>query len=273
MDISPKESVINYISNGRAKVAMAPIKFFLLSFLGGMFTAFSSALTNTVAHSFTTDGAIRLINGMLFPLGFMMAVLIGAELFLGNNLLIMNVLDKKMKLIEMFKVIFFSYIGNFIGAIFVAYLCVTSRQLDLSSGGLAVFTIKVALGKSGFGFMKSFILGILCNLLVCTGVIILSRSTLTLSRMMLAFLPISIFVGSGYENSIANLYYVPAGIFAKMNERYVSLALEAGLNIELLNWKNFFTGNLIPSSLGNIVGGMMIGVILWYVYAKEDKKV
>lgn len=192
-----------------------------------------------------------------------MVILMGAELFTGNCLIAISVLEKKARLSEMLKNWVVVYLGNFAGALLVAAACACAGQFNYSAGNLAVFTMKMAAGKCALSFSDAFILGVVCNVLVCLGVLCAMTAKDTTGKILGAFIPVALFVMCGFEHSVANMYYVPAGLFAKMMPEYAALAAEAGLDLSGLTWSNFFIHNLVPVTLGNMIGGSGIGILLW----------
>ena len=160
-------------------------------------------------------------------------------------------------------------IGNFLGAVLVAAGVAFLGCLNLSGGGFAVSAMKVAAAKSSLSFMKAVGLGFFCNVLVTIGVLISLGAKDTIGRFIGAYMPVAFFVICGFEHSIANMYYVPVGIFAASEPAYQTLAVKAGVNLSALNWGSFVTGNLIPVSIGNILGGLAISFVFWYCYGKK----
>ena len=261
--LSPLQTVETYAEVGAKKCKKSPVAVFLLAILAGMLIAFAGAATNTGAHSAGAVGAVRIICGVFFPFGLGMVILTGAELFTGNCLITISVLEKKATVGGMLKNWCIVYLGNFVGSLLVAAGCAYFGQLNYSAGGLAVFTMKLAAGKCALPFANGLILGIFCNVLVCLGVICAMTAKDTAGKILGAFIPVALFVLCGFEHSIANMFYVPAGLFAKSIPAYAALAAEAGLDLSALTWGNFLIGNLIPVTLGNIIGGCGTGALLW----------
>jgi formate/nitrite transporter len=241
----------------------------VLAILAGMLIAFAAAASSTAAHSVANVGLARTITAAIFPFGLGMVVLMGAELFTGSCLIATSALDKRVRLITMLKNWLLVYIGNFIGSIIVAAGGAFSGQFKYSAGGLAVATIKTAAAKCALPFGSALILGIFCNVLVCLGVLLALSAKDTSGKILGAYLPVFFFVISGFEHSVANMYYIPAGIFAKMNPVYAQLAATAGVDVSKLTWGNFLLGNLLPVTLGNIIGGVAVGALLWYCFLRK----
>jgi formate/nitrite transporter len=141
---------------------------------------------------------------------------------------------------------------------------------------LGVTTLKIGVYKVGLTFSQAFYLGILCNWLVCIAVWMATGAKDITGKLFAIFFPIWLFITSGFEHSVANMYYIPAAIMAKGNETWVASALEHGLSAEkldALNWNSFIFNNLVPVTLGNIVGGgFFVGMIYWFVYKPRKEK-
>jgi len=269
---TPGEITENY-SNTGAKKATAPVlQLILLGILAGFIIAVGSAATNTATHTITDSAVSRIIYGLLFPFGLGMVIVLGAELFTGNNMIIISVLDGKAKISGMLRNWLIVYFANFFGAVLLAAGCAFFGQFNYSDGGLAVYTMNVALKKSTMTFENAVVLGIFCNLLVCIGVLCSLSAKSTSGRIIGAYIPIAFFVLSGFEHSIANMYYISAGLFAKLVPSYAAKAIEMGVNLEMLTWSNMIFKNLIPVTLGNTIGGLLIGIIFWACYLRKTTK-
>ena len=183
---------------------------------------------------------------------------------------------KKYSFVSVARVLTIVFLSNFIGSVLLAFFVFASGQWDYSSGLLGAFTIKIAMGKVSTTFFKGFFSGIMCNIFVCGAVLMASAAKDVAGKVWAAFFPIFAFVISGYEHCVANMYYIPAGIFAMQNDTYVNIAMEKyGYTAEQLanlNWVNFFIKNELPVTLGNIVGGMFLGVILYVIHKKNWNK-
>lgn len=217
-----------------------------------------------------TLGIGKLIQGLTFTPGLIFVLIGGAELFTGNNLMVISVFDKKLRIKELFRAWGLVYIGNFIGSIFVAFLLLKSGQWKAGDMALGARVILLANSKVNLGFFEALIFGIFCNWLVCLGVWMSFGSDSQVGKMLSAFFPVMLFVLSGFEHSIANMYYVPAGIFAKSIPEYVAASgLEASA-LGNLTWGGFFANNLLPVTIGNIIGGaIFVGLAYWLAYRKR----
>lgn len=268
--LSPKEFLEHYAASGTAKTQRSAGRLLCLSTLAGVFIALACATANTAVHSMTNVGLARTVCGLLFPFGLCMVIVTGAELFTGNSLLVLSLLEGKCTLPGLLRNWGMVYLGNFLGAFLTAAGCVFFGQLNYSAGGLAVYTIRLAASKCGISFLNGFGLGIFCNLLVCLGVLMALSARDGAGRLMGAFLPVCYFVICGFEHCVANMYYISAGLLAVQNPEYLRLAQQAGVDLGGLTVGNFLLGNLLPVTLGNIVGGVGLGVLLWYSHLKKS---
>lgn len=261
---SPAEVTKNFADFGVIKAQKPLKKLFIQAIPAGLFIAFASAVANTAAFGFETESARRLASGLIFPFGLAMVILLGTELFTGNVLMSITALNRQTDWRTVLRSWGIAFLGNLLGALILSFGNAYFGQLQWGAGGLAVFTMKVAAAKCSLPFMNAFVLGLFCNILVCGAVLLSMTSKDTTGKILGAFLPIALFVTAGYEHSVANMYYIPAGLFALHNPEYVSQALQAGVDLSRLTWSNFFLGNILPVTLGNIVGGFAVGWFMWY---------
>lgn len=268
--LSPKEFLERYAASGTAKTQKNIGRLLCLSALAGAFIALASAAANTAVHGITDVGLARMVCGLLFPFGLCMVIVTGAELFTGNSLLVLSLLEGKCTLSGLLRNWGIVYLGNFLGALLTAAGCVFFGQLNYSAGGLAVYTIRLAAAKCNISFLSGFGLGIFCNLLVCLGVLMALSAQDGAGRLMGAFLPVCYFVLCGFEHCVANMYYISAGLLAVQNPVYLQLAQQAGVDLSSLTVGNFLLRNLLPVTLGNILGGVGLGALLWYAHLKKD---
>lgn len=271
--LNPGEFVETYAKLGAAKAKAPAARLFILGILAGFFIAMAGAATNTAAFSFSSPSAVKLVCGLLFPFGLVMVILTGAELFTGNCLMAISLLSRSAGIGGVLRNLVIVYFGNFFGALLGAAACVLAGQFELSGGTLAVYTMKLAAAKCSLSFGRAFLLGVLCNILVCTAVSCSIMAKSLPGKAVGAYLPICFFVLCGFEHCIANMYYIPAGLFAKAVPGYAELALAAGIDLGALSWGRFLLNNLLPVTLGNVAGGVGLAVLLWvcHSYRKEGK--
>ena len=269
LSFSPAELTARYAEAGAAKAKRPAPLLIVLGILAGALIALGSAATNTAAYGIQDTWTARTICGLLFPFGLGMVVVIGAELFTGNCLITISLLDRRCTAAQMLRSWVIVYFSNFAGALLVAAGCAWFGQLNYSNGALAIYTMKVAASKCVIPFQNGVVLGFLCNLLVCLGVLMAMSAKDTTGRILGAFLPVSYFVLCGFEHCVANMYYISAGLMAKAVPAYAQLASESGLDLSALNLTNFLVGNLIPVTIGNILGGAALGWLMWFCHLKK----
>lgn len=260
--IATKEVAQNYVSIGEGKVKQSASKLFVLGILAGFFIAIAGTGAAAAAVSVQEASAAKLINACIFPAGLAMVIIAGSELFTGNCLLIIPLLEKKITLIEMLKNWGVVYLGNFVGSLFCVILCTYGHVYSLFNDGLANNLMDTAVMKANLTFEDALLKGILCNVLVCVAVWMTFSAQTAAGKIISLFFPILVFVVSGFEHSVANMSYISSGLF--MKSAY-------GMEAATLTWFKFIVGNLVPVTIGNIIGGFMVGGAYWFAYLKKDK--
>ncbi|WP_417203577.1 formate/nitrite transporter family protein [Acetoanaerobium sticklandii] len=274
--LTPKEIATATIETGIKKVKTKPLNQFILGILAGAFIAFASEGSNMAAFNLfakpETYGLGKALAGVVFATGLMLVIIAGGELFTGNTLITIGVLEKKIKLKDMLSNWFFVYLGNFVGALFIAYMMNMSGLFNSGDNMLGGITLKIAAYKTHLTFSQAFYLGIMCNWLVCIAVWMSYGAKDIIGKCFAIFFPISLFITSGFEHSIANMYYIPAGILAKSNASWVEASGLTAEKLAHLNWNTFITKNLIPVTIGNIVGGViLVAGVYWFTYYKNSE--
>jgi len=274
--LTPKEIVTATIETGIKKVKTKPLNQFILGILAGAFIAFASEGSNMAAFNLfakpETYGLGKALAGVVFATGLMLVIIAGGELFTGNTLITIGVLEKKIKLKDMLSNWFFVYLGNFVGALFIAYMMNMSGLFNSGDNMLGGITLKIAAYKTHLTFSQAFYLGIMCNWLVCIAVWMSYGAKDIIGKCFAIFFPISLFITSGFEHSIANMYYIPAGILAKSNASWVEASGLTAEKLAHLNWNTFITKNLVPVTIGNIVGGaILVAGVYWFTYYKNSE--
>lgn len=270
---SPVEVVEMSLNAGVDKARQPFLKMLLLGIMSGAFVALGGAASSTAVHSIPNVGIDRLIIGIIFPVGLMMIIFTGGELFTGNCLMLMGVLDKKISIKAFVRNLVVVYFSNLLGALLVSGLLYISGNLNYTDGLLGAYAIKTAVAKVSITPIKGIASGILCNILVCVAVILSTASRDIVGKIWAIFFPIMVFVVSGFEHCIANMFFIPIGIMAAQNPTYVAKAQEAyGLlpeQIESLTILNSL-GNFIPVTIGNIIGGMLcVALPLFVAHSKH----
>lgn len=270
-----KEIIEMNMSGGVNKANLKLTKMIFLGILAGMFIALGAATGNTAVHTIKDVGLARTLAGAIFPVGLMMIVFVGGELFTGNCLMIMGVMDKRIKLWQLIRNLVVVFLSNLVGSLIIVFLINYCGNLDYTSGALGAYTIKVALGKVSITPLKGVLSGILCNILVCVAILMAAASKEAVGKIFAIWFPIFAFVIGGFEHIVANMYYIPAGLVAATNPDYVAKAQELyGITSEQLNQLNIsgLLSNFIPVTIGNILGGMVfVGCLVYYINIKADK--
>ena len=273
---TPSEVIKSNIKSAVAKANLPLAKMILLGMMAGAFIAFGGAASSVAAHGVADVGLARSIAGAIFPVGLMLVVFTGSELFTGNSLMIMAVMDKKITLLKMIRNLVVVYFANFIGALIIDVLVFLSGQFDFSGGGLGAYTIKVALAKTSIAPVTAVISGILCNILVCLAIVLAGTAKDSIGRIFGIFFPIAAFVVCGFEHCVANMFYIPAGMLAATNTAYVQKAHELyGITAQQCSSLTHFAGteSLLFVTIGNIIGGVLfVGVVLYMVHIKLSGK-
>ena len=276
MYFTSKEAVDNYKEASKAKAALPFGKLWVKSMLAGMMIAMGAAGSNVAAHAISNVGLARLTAAVVFPVGLMMVILMGAELFTGDCLMAMALPEKKITFGQFVKVLVGGYFGNWVGAALLAAAAYISGQFNYTNGLLGAYTIKVALGKTSLDFGTAFVSGILCNILVCAAVLMAGCAKDISGKLLVSFFVIMLFVTSGFEHCVANMYYITAGLIAKLNSQYVEVAMSSygftEAQLATLNIKTFVIDNLVPVTLGNIAGGSVLFGLAMYFTTRDSKK-
>lgn len=270
-DLTPAEVATKAVGVGVKKAGLDFWTMFVLALFGGAFIAIGAVLATTVG----TNGAEfpyglnALLKGLIFTVGLILVIVAGAELFTGNNLMLIAVLNKKITLGKMLRNWGVVYIGNLIGSVIVALIMVMSKQYTFAGGAIGKTALTIANTKSGLEFWSALGLGIMCNILVCLAVWMTFSARTTAGKILAIIPPISAFVAAGFEHSVANMYFIPVGLFIKaFNPEFAAQAGE----FANLSWANFFVKNLLPVTIGNIIGGaIFIGAVYWFIYLRKQK--
>lgn len=276
--LTPEEIANTTVEVGIKKTNLSFTHQLILGILAGAFIAFASEGSNMAAFNLfrkpETYGLGKTMAGLIFGTGLMLVILAGGELFTGNALIIISVLEKKVKLREMLRNWCTVYIGNLIGSLLIVFMMVQSGLFNSGANGLGGETIKIAAYKVNLPFMSALYLGIMGNWIVCLAVWLAFAAKSMTGKILGIFFPIWLFVTSGFEHSIANMYYIPAGILAKSNINWVTASYVTSEKLGTLNWNSFIFNNLVPVTIGKIIGGtIFVGVVYWFVYLKDNKSI
>lgn len=267
---TPKEIATRIENSGVTKSAGDLSRVFALAMLAGAFIAFGAVFFTLVTYDSgaMAAGLMRLIGGFVFCLGLVLVVVAGAELFTGNNLIVMAYVNGKVTLKQLLFNWGVVYIGNFIGAVGILLLIYLSGHWQIGGGAVGAKALAIANAKVNLTWIEAFTRGILCNILVCLAVWLCFAGRTVVDKVLAILFPITAFVASGFEHSVANMYFISAGLLAKTQPELVQLADLASL--ENLTVSGFLFNNLLPVTLGNIIGGsIFVGLFYWYIYLRK----
>ncbi|WP_138205400.1 formate/nitrite transporter family protein [Haloimpatiens lingqiaonensis] len=257
------------IKAGETKAKIGLSQGIILGILAGAFVAIGGAVASVGTHSITNVGLSKLVGGALFPIGLILVIICGAELFTGNSLMFLGVLEGRVSFKKLLRNWIIVYISNFVGAIIISFLVFQSGMLNLSGRKLGGSVIKVAAAKGGLSFGPAFASGILCNMLVCLAVWGATASKDVIGKVVMSWFPVMTFVTCGFEHCIANMYFLTVGIFAKSNVAYVQASGLTPEKLALVSGKGIFN-NLLPVTLGNIVGGAVLIAGAYFLAYKSN---
>ncbi|HJN10860.1 MAG TPA: formate transporter FocA [Pirellulaceae bacterium] len=253
---------------GVKKANMNAMTMFALAFLAGAFIALGAVFATTVTSGGSGQlpfGVTKLLGGLAFSLGLILVIVGGAELFTGNNLIVMAWVSGKVSTGKVLRNWIIVYLGNFAGAIATAIVVFLSGQYRFAGGAIGETALNIAAAKVSLSFVEAVALGALCNVLVCLAVWLAFSARTTTDRVLSIVPPITAFVACGFEHSVANMYFIPIGLFIRNWGSGVVVAAD----LSKLTWTGFFLNNLLPVTLGNIVGGAaMVGGVYWFIYLR-----
>ncbi|MEW5848733.1 MAG: formate transporter FocA [Myxococcota bacterium] len=235
--------------------------------MGGVFSSVVSAGADAVPYGIT-----RMLSGLVFSLGLIMVVVGGAELFTGNNLMVMAWANGKLSTTQVLRNWLVVYVGNFAGALATALLWFHSGSYQAGKGAVGASILSAANTRLGYDFMQAVCLGILCNALVCMAVWLSMSARSTTDRILSVVPPVAAFVAAGFEHCVANMFSVPAAILVRegANDAFWSTLGRTPADYPRLTWDTFLTTNLLPVTLGNICGGaLLVGAVYWFVYLRR----
>lgn len=252
---------------------------FSLAVLAGAFIGTGGIFLNTVTTGLSTAGVpyglVRLVGGLVFCLGLIAVVVAGAELFTGNNLIVMAYASHRVTTAQLLRNWAIVYAGNFVGSILTALLMFLTRQYTFASGAVGLNALSIANAKCNLEFLQAITLGIMCNALVCLAVWLCASARSTTDKILSIIFPITAFVAAGFEHSIANMYLIPIGILIKSwaPADFWEAIGKTPDDFAALTWGTFFLRNLLPVTIGNIIGGTgFVGLAYWFIYLRPKKK-
>ncbi len=272
----PAEMATKAEAVGVNKATGNAAQLFALAILAGAFISLGGVYATTVlaGTSSLPYGVQRLLAGLVFCLGLILVIVGGAELFTGNNLIIMAWASKKVTTAQLLRNWGIVYAGNFVGSVATAVVMYLSKQYTFGGGAVGLTALNIGNGKTALEFIPAVALGMMCNAMVCMAVWLCFSARSTTDKILAILFPISGFVAAGFEHSVANMYFVPVALFIKGGANadfWTAIGKTAG-DYAGLTWGNFFLKNLIPVTLGNIIGGaIMVGAIYWFIYLRKKK--
>ena len=265
---SPPEIAESVCDAGCKKTKLPLGRMFVLAILAGAYIGFGAQLSTAVKVGLADvvgAGLANLIGGAVFPVGLMLVVIGGAELFTGNNLISLACCHGKAAWSGLAKNWVVVYAGNFVGSVLLAGMVFLGFYAFRDPGALGTLALTTANVKVSLGFTEAVFRGILCNWLVCLAVWLAASSKDTVGKIFAIFFPIMAFVAMGFEHSIANMFFIPVGLFLK---DFAGATLTSG-SLDNLTWAGFLGNNLLPVTIGNIIGGVVfVAVLYWYAYLK-----
>ncbi len=282
----PQEMATRAEYIGVRKAEMPALTMFSLAVLAGAFISLGAIFATTVAAggmsitapdgtvAFSTGlpyGFVRLLTGLVFCLGLILVVVGGAELFTGNNLIVMAWASGKVTTRALLRNWAIVYFGNFVGSLGTAMLMFFTRQYTFGKDAVGITALNTAVSKSSLDFVQALALGILCNALVCLAVWMSFSARSAVDKIAVIIFPITAFVAAGFEHSVANMYFVPYALLVRMfDPDFMSRVGEKIAHLENLTWQNFLFNNLIPVTIGNIIGGaVLVAAIYWSIFLRR----
>lgn len=276
--LTPAEIAEYTINTGIAKVNRSNSKVLASAFLAGAYIAFGALGSVAAAYNLlanpATYGLGKALAGLMFPAGLIFVLLAGADLFTGNILIAIAAFKNKVTWGQAVKNWVLVWIGNLIGGALVAWMVSQAGVFDWSNGLYGGVILKTAIGKVGIEFMPALISGILCNWVVCVTVWITYASKDVAGKVLAGFMGIFLFVCTGFEHCVANMAYLFGALFSKSNPMYLEAAHKTAADAASINLKGIFINNLLPVTLGNIIGGLVFvaGIYFFLFVNKEDAK-
>jgi formate transporter len=258
---------------GARKAALRTETLLALGVLAGAFIAMGAifATTVTAGGADLPYGVSRLLAGLAFSLGLILVVVAGAELFTGNNLVVMAWASRRVTARRLVWTWVLVYVANFAGAISTAGLMYVSRQYRFGGGAVGDQVLAIAASKTDLEFAQAVALGAFCNALVCLAVWLTYSARTTTDKIVAIVPPIAAFVAAGFEHSVANMYFIPMGLFVKADSSWLE-GRENVPDLSTLTWPNFLVDNLVPVTIGNLIGGtVMVAAVYWFVYLRPSR--
>jgi len=271
----PPEMAAKAEEVGVKKATMGWRNTMALGVLAGAFIAMGAVFSTTVTAGATGQlpyGVTRLLGGLVFCLGLVLVVVASAELFTGNNLIVMAWANRRVTSYQVLRNWTLVYAGNLIGSLATAVLLYFSQQYSFGVGSVGLTILNTASSKCNLEFLQAISLGMGCNALVCLAVWLCFSARSVTDKILAIIFPISAFVAAGFEHCVANMYFIPIGLLVKAGAPvsfWEAIGRDAA-DFSNLTWSNFILVNLVPVTLGNIIGGsVMVGMVYWFIYIRK----
>ena len=272
--LKPADILERILESAEVKSKMPLKRLIIFGIFAGVYIAFAGAGANMASFNLLanpeTFGLGKILSGTIFTAGLIMVFLGGAELFTGNTTMLAAVVHRRITLSSMLKNWVIVYICNLIGGVLIAFMVSYSGGLGAGDGMLGAMTVRIAAGKVNMDFGQALVSGIMCNWLVCMAVWLSTGAQTTVGKIFSIFFPIWLFVTAGFEHCVANMFFIPAGIFAKESELFLSISGIGSEDLSNLTWGGMLVNNMLPVTVGNIIGGAVC-VAMGYYTALQDK--
>ena len=271
----PPEMAARAEEVGVTKAALDAPRLFTLAILAGAFIAFGGifATTALAGAGQAPWGPVRVLAGAVFSVGLILVVVGGAELFTGNNLIVMAWASGRVRTAALLRSWTIVFAGNFVGAAGIALAVCLAGTQRAGDGAFGLAALAIAHAKLQLGFGQAVVLGVLCNVLVCLAIWLGYSARTTTDRLLAVVPPISAFVAAGFEHSIANMYFVPFAIFVDTLDPGFVAAHGLAPRLDGLTWAAFVGRNLLPVTIGNLIGGaLLVGAVYWFVYLRRPDR-
>ena len=272
--IAPPQMLKRASDIGKSKARLQTLPLLLLSILAGVYIALGGVFSTVIATGMMGNspyGIMKTLQGLVFSLGLILVVVGGAELFTGNMLMVIAWAGRKISLWQLLRNWGLVYLGNFIGSLLIAGLMILARTYTFSSGELGNTMLTIANSKLNYSFTQALSLGILCNILVCLAVWLSYAAKNTTDKVLAVIFPITAFIAAGFEHCVANMYLIPVAILLQVFDP--GFVTSTNLPASLLNWSDFIKNNLIPVTLGNILGGVFFVALSYFLVYKNHPEV
>jgi len=268
--LTPQEIAEKAEAIGVRKASLPFLPLFALAILAGVYVGLGAMFATTIAAGASNlpYGVTRLLMGLAFCLGLILVVVGGAELFTGNNLLVIAWASRKISLGALLRNWLFVYLGNFVGSVGTALLVFLAKQYTYGQGAVGEAALKIAVSKIHPDILQAVALGVLCNMLVCLAIWLTYSAKTVTGKILAIIFPITAFVAAGFEHSVANMYFLPYALLIKAFDP--AFVATTNVNLASLTWGSFFLKNLLPVTLGNVIGGaILVSGMYWYIYLRK----